>query len=221
MTTLVSMRTVLSALLLVFALGAAAQSLGPPGTSLASDRHHSPAGGWRDSLEGYWAHLDAEYADSATSPLTAEDRAHFTHLDHFPFDSSFCVQASFTPAEGAEPFAMKTTKTRTPTYKAHGRLRFSLDGQERTLTVYESVPPHPGYEDALFLPFTDLTNGEETYGVGRYLDLRMPLDSLVVIDFNRAYNPYCAYNDKYSCPVPPRENHLTTPVRAGVRKFHD
>ncbi len=176
---------------------------------------------WRDSLAAYWAHLDADYADSATSPLTAEDRAHFQHLEHFPFDSSYCVKASFTPVQKAEPFAMKTTKTRTPMYKAHGTLRFLLNGEERTLTVYESVPPHPGYENDMFLPFTDLTNGSETYGIGRYLDLRAPLDSVIALDFNKAYSPYCAYNDKYSCPVPPSQNHLTTKVRAGVLKYHD
>lgn len=176
---------------------------------------------WRDSLAAYWSHLDAEFADSATSPLTAEDRAHFTHLSHFEFDSTYCVIASFTSAEKAEPFVMKTTKTRTPMYKAHGILVFVLNGADRTLTVYESVPPHPGYENEMFVPFTDLTNGKETYGVGRYLDLQAPIDSLITLDFNKAYSPYCAYNDKYSCPVPPRENHLTTEVRAGVLRFHE
>ena len=190
-----------------------AQTRGTPGSS--------PAREWRDSLNAYWAHLDAEYADSATSPLEAEDRAHFTHLARYPFDSTYCVQASFAKADTASPFAMKTTKTRTPMYKAHGSLRFTLNGEERTLTVYESVPPHPGYEDEVFLPFTDLTNGSGTYGVGRYIDLRIPLDSTITLDFNRAYNPYCAYNDKYSCPVPPSGNHLTTEVRAGVLKFHE
>lgn len=187
---------------------------------------NAPAGAqvpiaWRDSLDAYWAHLDAEYTDSATSPMTVEDRAHFTHLEHFPFDSTYCVKASFTPAEKAEPFAMKTTKTRTPMYKAHGSLHFMLNGEERRLTMYESVPPHPGYENEMFLPFTDLTNGNETYGVGRYLDLHAPLDSVITLDFNKAYSPYCAYNDKYSCPLPPRENHLTTEVRAGVLKYHE
>lgn len=213
MTTLASMRTLLSTLLLACALGAKAQPLGPPGTSLAS--------GWRDSLEAYWSHLDAEYADTATSPLTAEDHAHFTHLAHFPFDSTYRVRASFTPVENAEPFAMKTTKTRTPMYKVYGTLRFLLNGDERMLNVYQSVPPHQGYENEVFVPFTDLTNGVETYGVGRYIDLHLPLDSTTTVDFNRAYNPYCAYNDRYSCPIPPRENHLMTEVRAGVLKFHD
>ena len=213
MTILVSMRPLLSAFLLAFGLEAMAQPVGPPGTSLAT--------GWRDSLEAYWSHLDAEYADTATSPLTADDQPHFAHLAHFAFDSTYCVRATFTPLTDAEPFAMKTTKTRTPMYKAHGTLRFMLNGEERTLTVYESVPPHPGYENEMFLPFTDLTNGNETYGVGRYLDLHAPIDSVIMLDFNRAYSPYCAYNDKYSCPVPPRENHLTTEVKAGVLKYHD
>ena len=189
------------------------QTPGPPGTSLARE--------WRDSLDAYWSRLDAEFADSATSPLKAEDRVHFSHLAHYPFDSAYRVQATFTKADTASPFAMKTTKTRTPMYKAHGTLHFTLNGEEQTLTVYESVPPHPGYENEVFLPFTDLTNGSETYGVGRYIDLHIPLDSVITLDFNRAYNPYCAYNDKYSCPVPPRENHLTTEVKAGVMKFHE
>lgn len=176
---------------------------------------------WRDDLQAYWAHINAEYADSTTSPLTPEDRAHFTHLERFPNDASYCVQARFNPVVDAEPFAMKTTKTRTPTYKAYGTLRFELNGAQRTLTIFQSVPPHPGYENEVFLPFTDLTNGVETYGVGRYIDLHIPLDSVITLDFNRAYNPYCAYNDRYSCPVPPRENHLTTEVKAGVLKFHE
>ncbi len=176
---------------------------------------------WHDSLDAYWSRLDAEYADSATSPLKAADRAHFMHLAHFSFDSLYCVRASFSPAQKSEPFIMKTTKARTPMYKAYGTLHFMLNGGERTLMVYESVPPHPGYEDEVFVPFTDLTNGNESYGVGRYLDLKAPLADTVILDFNKAYNPYCAYNDKYSCPIPPSENHLPTRVKAGVLKFHD
>lgn len=213
MTTLASMRTLLSSLLLASTLAASAQTVGPPGPGLSSD--------WRPGLDAYWAHLDAEYADTATSPLTAEDRTHFTHLAHFPFDSTYRVHASFAPVENAEPFAMKTTKTRTPMYKVYGTLRFPLNGLERTLNVYQSVPPHKGYENEVFVPFTDLTNGVDTYGVGRYIDLHLPLEPITTIDFNRAYNPYCAYNDRYSCPVPPRENHLATEVRAGVLKYHE
>lgn len=175
------------------------------------------SGSGRAGFDAYWQGMNAEFADSATSPLTEEARRHFTGLEVFPYDSAYCVRASFTRVSDAEPFAMATTRTRTPTYKVHGLLRFTLNGTERTLEVYESVPPHPGHEDHLFVPFTDLTNGDETYGVGRYLDLVAPVGPEVTLDFNRAYNPYCAYNDKYSCPIPPKANHLITPVRAGVR----
>jgi uncharacterized protein len=176
---------------------------------------------WRDSLDAYWVRLDAEYADSATSPLTAEDRAHFTHLDRFAPDPAFCVQATFTRVTGAEAFAMQTSTARLPLYKTYGTLLFQLGGVDYMVSVYEDAVPDPHYPGYLFLPFTDLTNGKESYGVGRYLDLRAPLADTVTVDFNRAYNPYCAYNDKYSCPVPPSENHLALDVRAGVRKFHD
>ncbi len=176
---------------------------------------------WRDSLDAYWARLDAEFADSAHSPLKPEDRAAFKHLHRFPSDHGYCVDATFTPAQHAEPFAMKTSTARLPLYKVHGTLTFALSGQEFTLPVYEDAVPNPLYPGHLFLPFTDLTNGEETYGGGRYLDLQVPLAATVIIDFNKAYNPYCAYNDRYSCPIPPIENHVDAEVKAGVLKFHD
>jgi len=190
-------------------------------SALALDATAQSPSAWRDSLEAYWSRLDAEFADSATSPLSAADRVHFKHLEHFAFDSAYIVRAVFTPSADTVPFAMRTTRTRTPMYRTHGTLRFALNGAERALNVYQSVPPHPGYENTLFVPFTDLTNGTETYGVGRYLDLSLPMDSAVTLDFNRAYNPYCAYNDRYSCPIPPSGNHMATEVRAGVLKFHE
>lgn len=176
---------------------------------------------WRDSLDAYWARMDAEFAAQATSPLDSADRIVFEHLHRFAPDPSYCVKATFTPAVDAQPFAMKTSTARLPMYKANGTVRFTLNGKEYSLTVFESVPPHPGYENELFLPFTDLTNGEETYGAGRYLDLHGPLGAEVEIDFNKAYNPYCAYSHRYSCPVPPSTNHLPVAVKAGVLKFHD
>lgn len=176
---------------------------------------------WRDSLDAYWSRMDAEFSAQATSPLDSTDRIVFEHLQRFTPEPSYCVKARFTPAEGAEPFTMKTSTARLPVYKANGTLRFTLNGKEWKLTVYESVPPHPGYENELFLPFTDLTNGEETYGAGRYLDLHGPLAAEVELDFNKAYNPYCAYSHRYSCPIPPKENHLATRIRAGVLKFHE
>ena len=104
-----------------------------------------------------------------------------------------------------------------------GRLVFRLQGRTFKLPVYQNVElsMQPEYVNYLFLPFTDRTNGAETYGGGRYVDLHGPLGQRVTIDLNNAYNPYCAYSDRYSCPIPPTENHLDTEVRAGVKKYHD
>src|SRR5690606_22205799 len=100
-------------------------------------------------------------------------------------------------------------------------LNFQLKGKEYQLNVYQGqdLMKEEGYEDYLFLPFIDDTNGEESYGGGRYIDLRIPEGDSMVIDFNSAYNPYCAYNEKYSCPIVPRENYVDTEVRAGVKAY--
>ncbi|MBL7962882.1 MAG: DUF1684 domain-containing protein [Flavobacteriales bacterium] len=176
---------------------------------------------WRDSLEAYWERINAAYRDTAHSPLKPEDRAVFTALERFPIDPAYRVQARFKPAKSPVPFTMRTTTQRQPVYVAYGTLEFKLNGRKCRLTVYRDAVPRPGLETHLFLPFTDATNGEETYGGGRYMDLAAPLGATVELDFNRAYNPYCAYGGRYSCPIPPKENHLPVAVRAGVLKFHD
>jgi uncharacterized protein (DUF1684 family) len=175
---------------------------------------------WRDSLAAYWAHIEADLREPGNSPLLPEDRAHFNGLERFAPDARYRVKARFKAKEGA-PFGMRTTTTRTPQYVAVGVLHFKLLGVKERLTVYRNIDPgrKPGYEQHLFVPFTDLTNGEETYGGGRYLDLKAPLGRDVEIDLNRSYNPYCAYGGRYSCPVPPLENHLGLRVEAGVKAF--
>lgn len=178
---------------------------------------------WRDSCDAYWARTEAEFRDPRTSPLKPEDRPTFTGLQRFPYDPAFHVTATFTLAEDAKPFKMRTTTDRTPEYRPYGTLRFTLQGKTYQLTVYQNVDlvKRPGMEHYLFLPFTDLTNGEETYGGGRFLDLEGPLGAQVDLDLNKAYNPYCAYDHRYSCPIPPPENHLALPVKAGVLRYHD
>jgi uncharacterized protein (DUF1684 family) len=118
---------------------------------------------------------------------------------------------------------MATTTDREPVYRPYAKIRFKKDGMKGKLTVYQSpeISAMPGYEDYLFLPFTDLTNGIETYGGGRYLELRIVDLENGWIDFNYAYNPYCAYNHKYSCPIPPMDNHLNFRLEAGVKAFSD
>jgi len=116
---------------------------------------------------------------------------------------------------------MKTTTDRLPVYKLYATANFKLNGENFSLEIYqnEKLLLTPDYEDYLFLPFTDLTNGESSYGGGRYIDLLLPEGKSIIIDFNQSYNPYCAYNEKYSCPIPPKYNHLNVEVFAGVKKF--
>lgn len=165
--------------------------------------------------------LNAEYKDATTSPLKDKDRKAFKGLDFFKFDSIFIVQATLKRTPDTEWFDMKTTTSRVSPQRIFGVLTFDMNGETYQLNVYQGkdIMQREGLEDYLFLPFLDDTNGEESYGGGRYIDLRIPEGDTIEIDFNKAYNPYCAYNDKYSCPIVPRENYLPLSIRAGVKAF--
>jgi len=165
--------------------------------------------------------LNKEFSSKEESPLKEEDLANFESLDFFPIDSSFIVNATLTLHKNSEPFAMKTTTDRLPIYKVYATASFEIQGKPFSLEIYqnEKLVLTTEYEDYLFLPFTDKTNGDSSYGGGRYLDLKLPEGNSIIIDFNQAYNPYCAYNDKYSCPVPPKNNNLDIEVLAGVKSF--
>ncbi|RAV29856.1 DUF1684 domain-containing protein [Sinomicrobium soli] len=165
--------------------------------------------------------LNGEFRDPGHSPLKERDRKDFRGLDFFPADTLLRVVARLERTPGASPFAMATTTSRSVTGVRYGILHFTIEGEEYRLNVYQNpeVTSRPGYADYLFLPFADATNGEETYGGGRYIDLRIPEGNEIVLDFNKAYNPYCAYNPSYSCPVVPDENTLAVPIRAGVKAF--
>lgn len=165
--------------------------------------------------------MNKEFSSKEKSPLTEEDLASFESLEFFPIDSNLIVTATLTLHKDSEPFQMKTTTDRLPMYKLYATASFQLDGKDFTLDIYQNdkLLLTPDYEDYLFLPFTDRTNGESSYGGGRYIDLRLPEGNTIVIDFNQAYNPYCAYNEKYSCPIPPRSNHVDAEISAGVKVF--
>lgn len=165
--------------------------------------------------------INSEYKDASKSPLKKKDLKKFKGLDFFKFDSTYVVTATFTRTENSPSFKMKTTTDRLPEYVKYGELTFNLKGKAFLLNIYQNqdLITKDGYEDYLFLPFLDDTNGGESYGGGRYIDMRIPEGDTVVIDFNSAYNPYCAYNETYSCPIVPRENYLDVEVRAGVKKF--
>lgn len=165
--------------------------------------------------------MNAKFKDALKSPLTEEDRKDFRTLDFFKFDSTYVVTATFKKSKRQKTFKMKTSTDRLPKYKIYGEITFKIKQETFKLNVYQNIElvKKEEYEDHLFLPFLDNTNGEETYGGGRYVDIRVPEGDTMVIDFNKAYNPYCAYSGRYSCPIVPRENYLDTEIKAGVKAF--
>jgi len=166
--------------------------------------------------------LNLQYADKEKSPLTDEDFKTFRSLDFYPIDTKYSITAKFVKNENPIPFELATTTDRKPVYQKYGTLFFELDNVACELPVYQNVKgmKTEKYKNHIFVPFTDLTTGDKSYGGGRYVDLELPFGSEVVIDFNSAYNPYCAYNHKYSCAIPPKENDLPVAIKAGVKAFH-
>ena len=157
------------------------------------------------------------------SPLSYTDFANFDSLDFYPINLDYYIVAKFVRTPNQEPFEMATTRARVqqPIYEKYGEIYFELEGQEIMLPVYQShdLREMEEWKNYLFLPFRDPTNKTETYGGGRYLELWNTGANSIVVDFNRAYNPYCVYNTKYSCPIVPRENNLTVPVYAGEKRY--
>jgi len=165
--------------------------------------------------------MNADFKDATTSPLKEKDRKAFVGLDFFVFDSTYVVTATLTRTPEEKPFKMKTTTDRLPNYVKYGVVEFQLKGKTNQLNIYQNLDllNKEGYEDYLFLPFLDNTNGDTSYGGGRYVESSIPEGEKITIDFNKAYNPYCAYNDKYSCPIVPRVNYLPLLVEAGIKIF--
>jgi uncharacterized protein len=168
-------------------------------------------------LTEFRADKDAFFRDHPSSPLTDDQRVAFDGLAYFDEDPAFVVRAPLE-TDGVdldETIEMQTTTGGTQTYRRAGVARFDVDGASAQVTLFSSADMHE-----LFLPFRDGTSGRETYGAGRYLEVEPPgPDGVVEIDFNVAYNPYCAYNPEWSCPIPPGENWLAVPIRAGERSF--
>lgn len=173
-------------------------------------------------LKAFREGRDKEFRNPADSPLLNEDFSKFKGLQYFPEDEKFSVRAKFEKTSEEQIFMMPTSAGTVRKYFKYGVLTFDLDGRAFTLNVYQSeaLMKTKEYKDLLFIPFRDLTNGRETYGAGRYLDIKIPAGGEVTLNFNLAYNPNCAYgSDKFSCPVPPRENFLQIKITAGEKKF--
>ncbi len=165
--------------------------------------------------------LNKEFANKEKSPFSEEEIKSFKSLDFFPIDTSFITIAKLEFKKNSKPFKMETNTDRLPVYTLYAIATFKIQGFSYKLNIYQNLKLMytVEFEDYLFLPFTDKTNANTTYGGGRYIDLEIPKGDTIVIDFNKAYNPYCAYKSKYSCPIPPKENHLNIEINAGVKAY--
>jgi uncharacterized protein (DUF1684 family) len=173
-------------------------------------------------IETVQQQLNAHYTNPETTVLKPEDFEKFEGLEFYPIALEYRVEATFVRTPDEEPFYMPTTTERLPLYVKYGELFFTWEGKQHQLDIFENLEPKKEeYKDYLFLPITDLTSGDGSYGGGRYLDVKKSevAQGKVVLDFNKLYNPYCAYNEKYSCPIPPAQNDLPIRIEAGVKDF--
>lgn len=179
----------------------------------------SPAQSWKKEIRKFRKHLDEHYRNPETSPLEKEDLPDFKSHNYFPMDKAFRVTAQLERTPDAEPFIMATVSGKKKTFRKFANLVFQIDDETLTIAAYLYRDPETGnYDGELFLPFKDDTSGDESYGGGRYIDMPVPAEDAktVVLDFNQCYNPYCAYSSGWNCPIPPVENHLNIPIRAGT-----
>ena len=183
------------------------------------ETHHA------QTAKAYQKALDATYSNVDSTILSRKQLRKFKTLGFFPIDKKFRVQADFKRTPEAIPFMVMTSSGREREYVSYGILTFELMGQNFELPIYQNTKyikePNHKYGQSLFLPFTDYTSGVESYGAGRYIDVEISdiVDDKLIIDFNKAYNPYCAYTTGYSCPIPPEANDLKIRIEAGVKAY--
>ncbi len=171
-----------------------------------------------DSVLEYQSNLKEEWVNPETTPLKDDEKPNFKGITFFPINKKYSINAQFIPIQNGKTLPFPTSAKKIKHYKEYGKVNFKLNGKNHELTIYQSDPPIEGYENSLFLPFTDDTNGVSTYGGGRYLDFEISeiQNGKLIVDFNKAYNPYCAYSKYYNCPIPPPNNYLETEILAGV-----
>jgi uncharacterized protein len=172
-----------------------------------------------NDIKSFQEELLHEYADPALSPIKPESAAKFKGIHFFDIDTRYIVTAKFTRTPNEKIFEMATSGDVKKQYVKYGIASFSLLGQEYKLSLYQSIAllSNKKYRNYLFIPFRDASSGKETYGAGRYIDVLIPEGEAIVINFNKAYHPYCAYTGGYNCPIPPRENYIPVKVLAGVK----
>ncbi|HMD89368.1 MAG TPA: DUF1684 domain-containing protein [Anaerolineaceae bacterium] len=166
------------------------------------------------SLEEFRVEKDTFFANEPQSPLTPEQKHEFHGLNYFPENPQLRLKVNVEKFPGKEKIQMQTSTGDIQTYTRYGLIKFTMEGKEVELTIYSD---RNGY----FLPFVDSLAGKDTYPAGRYLEPEALPNGQFLVDFNMAYNPYCAYNEMWSCPLTPFENHLNVPIKAGEKRFHD
>jgi uncharacterized protein (DUF1684 family) len=164
-----------------------------------------------------------ELLDTANHMLSNEEVDEFQGLDYFDFDPFYQVNVTFTKDKGKK-FEMPTSTDRTPIYRRYGYIDFMIDSVQYRLSAYQNIDllkrDRKEFKNYLFIPYKDKTTRNETYGGGRFLDFEIPESENAQLDFNLAYNPYCAYSHRYSCPIPPDENTLKVEIKAGEKTPH-
>jgi uncharacterized protein len=166
------------------------------------------------ALQTFRAEKDNFFANHSQSPLTREQKKTFKGLNYFPENPDLSFEVSLESFPEHQEIEMQTSTGDVQRYSRAGKFHFKVDGQDAQLTLYSN-------EDGYFLPFVDALAGKETYPAGRYLEPEELPDGKLLVDFNLAYNPYCAYNERWSCPLTPFENHIKAPIKAGEKNFHD
>lgn len=175
-------------------------------------------------IKAYQASENSTFFDPEKTILDKDTFRNFVGLEFYPIDLKYRVESKFIRTPNEKPFLMRTTTQRLPEYIKYGEAHFDIDGKDLQLTLYKSTDSWGNpekYGNQLFLPFTDLTSGDGSYGGGRFINITIPEGNTIIIDFNKSYNPYCAYNSKYSCPIPPKENDLLVYIKAGVKDFRN
>ncbi len=163
-------------------------------------------------LENHRQAKDEFFAGHPQSPLTPDQKQSFEGLKYYPENPDLSFETALEPFEDRQTVQMQTNTGDVQTYVRYGKIHFNVEGQPAELTVFAN-------EHGLFMPFVDANAGVQTYGAGRYLEPDVLPNGKVWVDFNMAYNPYCAYNERWSCPLPPGENRLKVAIEAGEKIF--
>jgi uncharacterized protein len=173
---------------------------------------------WRRALLRFRKEKDELFRDSHDSPLGHDDRSAFKGLKYFDPEPTLRIEAALQRYQANEAMIMTTSKGTRQLFNKVGYFEVAIDSQKVRVQAYQSAERE---DPSIFIPFRDATSGSESYGAARYLDFGVEHDDEYAVDFNYAYNPYCAYSEDYICPLPPHENWLAAPIRAGEKKYHD